>query len=58
MSQEAPPVRENVRREHHKGKRYWFDVGKPEPNGKHEYRQVKETYFAACPGYHADAETS
>lgn len=42
----------------YKGKRYWFDVGKPEPNGKHEYRQVKETYFAACPGYHADAETS
>ena len=39
----------------YRGKRYWFDVGKPEPNGKHEYRQVKETYFAACPGYHADA---
>ena len=30
-------------------------AGKPEPDGKNEYRQVKETYFAACPGYDADA---
>ena len=71
MSQEAPPVRKNARgsitlaedekqaidyyNRNYRGKRYWFNAGKPEPDGKNEYRQVKETYFAACPGYHADA---
>ena len=39
----------------YRGKRYWFNAGKLEPDGKNEYRQVKETYFAACPGYDADA---
>ena len=39
----------------YRGKHYWFNAGRPEPDGKNEYRQVKETYFAACPGYDADA---
>lgn len=40
---------------HYKGKRFWFDSSKPEPDGKHIYGEVIETYFAACPGYAADA---
>ncbi len=41
--------------QHLKGKRFWFDAGKPEPDGKHEYQQILDTYFATCPGFHFDA---
>lgn len=41
--------------EHFKGKRFWFNAGKTEEEGKCIRGDVAETYFAACPGYDADA---
>lgn len=38
-----------------KGKRFWFNPGKLEENGKCIMGKVIETYFAACPGCDFDA---
>lgn len=38
-----------------KGKRFWFDAGKTEEDGKCIRGKVIQTYFAPGPGYHADA---
>lgn len=38
-----------------KGGRFNFDIEKTVPDGKCIRGNVKKTYFAACPGYHADA---
>lgn len=40
---------------HYKGGRFWFHAGKTEENGKCVRGKVLETYYAACPGYDADA---
>ena len=40
---------------HFRGKRYWFHAGEICEDGKCEYGKVRYTYFAACPGYDADA---
>ena len=40
---------------YYRGKHFSFNVGEIEEIGKHIYGNVVETYFAACPGYHADA---
>lgn len=40
---------------HFLGKRFWFDAGKTEDDGKCIRKEVLETYFARCPGYDADA---
>ena len=40
---------------HFKGKRFWFNAGEIEDNGKCVYGNIKSTYFAACIGYDADA---
>lgn len=39
----------------YKGKHFWFQAGKIEPDGKCVYGNVIETYFAAVPGYNASA---
>lgn len=41
--------------ENFKNKRFWFDAGKTEDDGKHIRGNIIETYFASVPGYHADA---
>ena len=41
--------------EHLKGKRFCFDSGKTETNGKCIRGKVLETYFAGCPGFDVDA---
>ena len=38
-----------------KGKRFWFTAGEVKEDGKCVYGRAVDTYFAACPGYHADA---
>lgn len=40
---------------HYKGGRFWFNAAEDAPDGKCIRGKVLETYFAACPGYHADA---
>lgn len=37
------------------GKRYWFNTGKPEPEGKCVFGKIKSSYFAAAGGYGYDA---
>ena len=39
----------------YKGKHFWFNCGQIEDDGKCVYGKIKDTYFAACPGYDADA---
>ena len=40
---------------HYKGGRFWFHAGKTEDDGKCIRGKVLETYYAAVPGYDADA---
>lgn len=42
-------------REHFQEKRFWFNAGKTEPDGKCVRGKILDTYFAACAGYDADA---
>ena len=39
----------------YKGKRFWFKPGVIDDTGKNLYGTIKETYFAAAPGFDADA---
>lgn len=41
--------------DHYKGKRFWFNAGKTEEDGKCIRGKVIDTYFAAGPRYDADA---
>lgn len=40
---------------YYRGRRFWFNPGKTESDGKHVRGSVKGTYFAGCPRYDADA---
>lgn len=42
-------------RKHFQGENFWFDAGKTESEGKCVRGNILETYFAAGPGYDADA---
>lgn len=42
-------------RTHYEGKHFSFSPGKIEPDGKCVYGAIRDTYYAACPGFHADA---
>ena len=45
----------NYYNSHFYGKHFWFNAGKIENDGKCTYGRIKNTYFAACPGWNADA---
>ena len=38
-----------------RGKHFWFDAGKPDPEGKNVYGRVKKTYFAFGDRVHFEA---
>lgn len=45
----------NYYNEYYKGQRFWFNAGEIVEDGKCIRGDVIQTYFAACPGYDADA---